>query len=289
MAGAMLWRDDLGMPLPANLHELDADMRTCLPGSARAQPPTKKSKTMPDFSQQHRRWVANFISGKIEELRFHLGCIVNACDETFRLFNDQKPTANEISQAVVYGFSAMANGVQTLKDSMQTATGNELPWSNIKPLRHGAFMYGARNAVTHDGNPVISAWADGRYFVPAKICRIGDKGQLISIPAPSTDVRTVCLEFAEDFGRLLRQTLLDAHAQPALQGAPFSIEELDSAWGESNVIPDFARESFLKNRDEIAAKLQAVEHDPVAQAVKHLDDLIAYCDSAQKNDQTEQP
>ena len=143
-------------------------------------------------------------------------------------------------------------------------------------------MYGARNAVTHDGNPVIGAWADGRYFVPAEICRIGDRGKLITIPAPSADVRTLCLEFTEDFARLLRQTLLAAHAEPALQGMPFSIEELDNAFGESNVIPDFARELFLNNRDEVAAQIQTVEHDPAAQAVKHLDDLVAYCEGAQK-------
>lgn len=243
---------------------------------------------MPDFSQQHRRWVANFVSGKIEELRFHLECIVNACDETLRLFNEQKPTPKEIHRTVVYGFSALANGVQTLKDAMQTAIGNELPWSNIKSLRHGAFMYGARNAVTHDGNPVISAWTDGRYFVPAKICRIGDRGKLITIPAPTADVRTLCLEFTEDFARLLRQTLLAAHTEPALEGMPFSIEELDNAFGESSVIPDFARKLFLNNRNEIAAQIQTVEHDPVAQAVQHLDDLVAYCEGAQKK-MTKQP
>lgn len=237
---------------------------------------------MHDLVKQHRRWVANFVSGKVEELRFHLGCVVNACDETLRLFKDQKPTPNEIHRAVVYGFSALANGVQTLKDAIQTATGNALPWSSIESLRHGVFMYGARNAVTHDGNPVISAWADGRYFVPAEICRIGDRGKLITIPAPTADVRTLCLEFTEDFARLLRQTLLAAHAEPALQGMPFSIEELDNAFGESNVIPDLARELFLNNRDEIAAQIQTVEHDPAAQAVKHLDDLVAYCEGAQK-------
>lgn len=243
---------------------------------------------MADFLEQHRRWVANFVSGKLEELLFHLQCVVNACDETLRLFNDQKPTPNETQRAVVYGFSALANCVQTLKDAVKTSTGNELPWSSIKSLRHGAFMYEARNAVTHDGNPVISAWADGRYFVPVNICRIGDKGKLITIPAPTADVRTLCLEFSEDFGRLLRQTLLAAHTEPALEGMPFSIEELDNAFGESSVIPDFARKLFLNNRNEIAAQIQTVEHDPVAQAVQHLDDLVAYCEGAQKK-MTKQP
>lgn len=237
---------------------------------------------MSDFSQQHCRWVANYISGKIQELHFHLTNIVTACDQSLCRFEQQMPTPEEIHQSVVYGFSALSNVILTLKDAIQTATGETFPWSRIKQLRHGSFMYEARNAATHDGNPVISGWADGRYFIPATISRIGEGGRLISISAPTADVRTLCLEFTEDYSRLLRQALLAANNQPALQGTPFNIDELDSAFSDSKFIPDFARQLFLNNRDEIAARLPAAKHDPAAQAVKYIDSLIQYCKTEQK-------
>jgi hypothetical protein len=237
---------------------------------------------MQEFSERHRCWVANHFSGKVEELRYHLTAIVAASDQSLQLFTSghQVPTAN--SQAVVFGFSAFANVIQTLKDATKTVTGDQLPWSNIELLRHGSFMRDARNAATHDGNPVVSAWVDGRYFVPAKISRLGDRGQVIEIPAPVEDVRTLCLEFAGDFCQLLRKTLLDTENIAHLRGASFSMVELEEAIAESKVMPEFAKELFASNRQEIAANLRNVKHDPVAQAIGYLDEVIRYCDLIQR-------
>lgn len=241
---------------------------------------------MQEFSEHHRRWVANHFGGKVKELHYHLAAIVAASDQSLRLFasGHEVPSAN--SQAVVYGFSAFANVVQTLKDATKTVTNEQLPWSKIELLRHGSFMRDARNAATHDGNPVVSAWVDGRYFVPAKIARLGDRGQPIEIPVPAEDVRTLCLEFAGDFCQLLCVTLLGAESVAHLRGASFSMAELDEAIAESEVMPEFAKQLFASNRQEIATSLCDVKHDPVAQAIGNLDEVIRYCELIQKSNQT---
>lgn len=236
---------------------------------------------MQELSERHRRWVANYFGGKVEELHYHLAAIVAASEHSVQLFasGHEIPRAN--CQAVVYGFSAFANVIQTLKDATKTVTGEQLPWSTIKLLRHGSFMSDARNAATHDGNPVVSARVGGRYFVPAKITRLGDREQVIEIPAPAEDVRTLCLEFAGDFCQLLRETLLGTENVAHLRGTSFSMAELEEAIAESKVIPGLNKELFANNRQEIAASLRDVKHDPIAQAIGHLDVVIRYCELTQ--------
>lgn len=231
---------------------------------------------MNELQDDHRRWVANYCGGKIEELQYHLAAIVTACDTSINLFtsNQQLPESN--SQAVIYGFSSFTNVIQTLKDSIKTVTGKQLPWSKIQQLSHGAFFQDARNAATHDGNPVINAWVDGRYYVATKIVRLGDKGQVIEIPAPNNDIRTLCLEFADDFCQLLRQKLLETKENSSLEGSPFNMTDLEEAFTSSNLIPNFAIQLFKKEKERIAESLKVAKHDPVAQAIARLDILLKY-------------
>jgi hypothetical protein len=237
---------------------------------------------MQELSERHRRWVANHFGSKVQELQYHLRAIVAACDQSLALFASGQDVPRVNNQAVVYGFSAFANVVQTLKDSVKTVTNEQLPWSKIVQLRHGAFMRDARNSATHDGNPVVSAWVDGRYFVPAKIVRLGDREQVIEIPAPTKDIRAVSLEFSGDFCQLLRETFIGMESVEPLRGALFNMAELEEAFVESNVMPEFAKELFASNRQEIATSLLDVKHDPVAQAIGHLDELIQYCELKQE-------
>jgi hypothetical protein len=227
--------------------------------------------------------VAHFVSGKVKEMRYHLSLIVATCDQSLRLFSGGQQVPAENSEAVAFGFSAFANTVQTLKDASHTVTGERLAWSKIEQMRHGTFMRHARNAATHDGNPVVSAWVDGRYFVPARIIRLDSDGKIVEIEAPREDVRTVCLEFTRDFCGVLREVFIRSVGAPALAGASFSMTELDEAIAESSVVPAFARQLFAENRDEIARNLATSTHDPVASAVSKLDEVVRFCDAILMN------
>lgn len=233
---------------------------------------------MQNVTDRHRRWVTNYIVGKVRELRYHLRAIVDASDESLRLFGQRQAVPKSNNETLIYGFSSFTNAIQTLKDSVATATGQPVPWAEIRKLRHGAFLAAARNAATHDGNPIVSAWADGRYFVPAKILRLDQSGNLIEIPAPLEDIRTLCLEFAADFCQLLSATLPKAESE-GLGGGWFSVSELDEAFAESTFIPEFAKQLFAKQRAEIASQLSNITHNPVAEALGCLGDTIDYCNS----------
>lgn len=238
---------------------------------------------MKDISERHRRWVSHFISGKVKEMRYHLSLIVAACDHSLRLFSGGQEVPAENSQAVVFGFSAFANTVQTLKDAAQIVTRERLAWSKLEQMRHGAFLRHARNAATHDGNPVISAWVDGRYFVPARIVRLDVSGRVVEVPAPKEDVRTVCLEFTRDFCGLLRETFTTATGLPALAGASFDMAAFEEAIAESSVVPEFAKQLFAGTRDEIARSLATSKNDPVADAINELDEAVRFCEALLTN------
>lgn len=229
---------------------------------------------MHDLSERHRRWVANHFVEKVEELHHHLVAIVGACDQSFRLFSSRQQVPSENRKIVVFGFSAFTNVIQTLKDVTKTVTGKQLSWSQIEQLRHGAFMRHARNAATHDGHPVISAWVDGYYFVGAKIVRLDDQGHLIEVVALREDIRTLCLEFSEDFFQLLRGALLGINEATRLQGPLFSMSELEEAVKESQVIPEFAKRLFNSHRQEISTQLVADNRDPVALAIARIDETV---------------
>ncbi|MDR5779148.1 hypothetical protein QCE63_06860 [Caballeronia sp. LZ065] len=237
---------------------------------------------MEDLPERHRRWVANAYSGKINELHHQLAVVVAACDRSLHMFSTQMHVPNENHRSVTFGFSAFLNAVQTLKDSVQIITRQQLPWSKIEGLRHGSFIRGARNATTHDGHPVVDGWADGRYFVPAKIVRIDNRGDVIQIEAPKKDIRTVSLDFAKDFCVLLKDTLAETENVKDLIGTPFSITELDETFANSTFIPEFAAQLFFNNRQAFEAGLEVARHDPIAKANKSLEDAIRYCEAMRK-------
>lgn len=232
----------------------------------------------------HRRHVANFIDGKLKELQYHLDTIISGCDNSLHLFSRGLQVPSKTNQAVVFGFSAFANVVQTLKDATKIVTGMQLPWSAIEKLRHGTFMRHARNAATHDGNPVVSAWIDGRYHVPRNIIRVDDRGEECTIVAPTEDIRTLCLEFAEDLCLLVRETLLRTEEVASLNGASVSMAELEEAVTESQVMPEFAKRLFERHQQEIATKLSSIEHNPIDQAIDSIERVIGYCASKRQGD-----
>ncbi|WP_058975878.1 hypothetical protein [Pseudomonas syringae] len=234
---------------------------------------------MESFSVRHRRFVANYFAGKVKELRFQLAIVINGCDQSLNIFTRGGEVSRENNHAILYGFSAFTNVIQTLKDSVRTVTNKQLDWSKIALLRHGSFMHNVRNAATHDGSPVINGWADGRYFIAAKIIRLDARNKIIEIPAAIEDVRVICLEFAKDFCHLLRETLLAAENVGHLKESIFDIAEVEEVFANSTLAPDFARELFANTRDVVKNALKEIKHDPIADAIRELDVAIQYCDS----------
>lgn len=235
---------------------------------------------MNNFTDEiHCRYVANYFSSKLKEFHYYLNEIVIACDKSLSQFtlqiNDQEENKRN-SQIVIYSFSSFTNLIQTLKDATETfiKPNGKLPWSEIKVLRNGRFLYEARNAATHDGNPVISAWVDGKYYVPAKILRLDKDKKVKEIFAPRDDIRKVCLEFSVDYCNLLSRKLSEVGTD--LSGSILNPTDYEY-FMSSEVIPYFAKELFFNNLPQLQNQIKSVEHDPIKIAMANLNDVTSYC------------
>ncbi|MBW9107079.1 hypothetical protein [Paraburkholderia phenoliruptrix] len=225
--------------------------------------------------QQHQLWVTNFFSGKIREFFYHLRWVVRCCDESMVDFRAQRPTAGPSHEEVLYAYSALTNTVMTLKDGGSTFLEPKIDWSDIDQLRHGLFMHECRNAATHDGHPVISGWADGKFFVPSNIKRYDNKSRFVQIAVPSADVRTFCLEFAKDFAELLERRLRPLQGTV---GATNALADLDEIL-QSNLIPQEVRNSLQENKNALAAQLAQAKTYPIDAAIALLIEIQHYCDA----------
>ncbi|TWI50441.1 hypothetical protein IQ22_03831 [Pseudomonas duriflava] len=228
--------------------------------------------------QEHQRWVANYFRGKIDEFSYRLEEIVSACDTSLACAMADQNHPGGTGKAVTYGFSAFSNLVQTLKDSASSFLNSEITWRPIKALRHGQFFYMSRNAATHDGNPIISCWVDGYFYIPSDIRRLDNNGKLIVIPAPAADVRTVCLEFSADFAHLLTERLSGMERTSFLLGTSYDPDEV-AAFMDSDRVPQFAKELFAQSAEQFEAVVSACKFDPVEDSVAKLATLGRWCEA----------
>ena len=225
--------------------------------------------------EKHRAAVANFMAGKVREFGYQLRLIVEQsdCSISFAIRNK-----NINGDLIIYAFSAFGNAIQSLKDALKTVGAEPLSWPDIYQLPYGDFICKSRNAMTHDGNPVINAWVDGKYFIANDINRFGSRGEAIQIERPDQDVRTICLAFALAFCSLLTSRLQPMIGGYRISGANLDLDEVQSAIENSHVIPAEVKDLFSKNRREISKNLvQAPSLDPIEKAIDELRTVISYC------------
>lgn len=223
---------------------------------------------------QQRKWNLNFFKSKIKEFDFYLREVVECCDQSMLRFKTAQQSTEQTENKIVFAFSAFANTIQTLKDGGSSFLPTKITWSDISGMRHGKFISLSRNAATHDGNPIVTAWADGHYFVPADIHRLGLRGELVKIAAPTEDVSQLCLEFSRDFCDFLAHRI---QALEPTEGIGFSIDELEQGF-QSRVVPEFARQLFQDQKSEITKAIAEVRFDPRKGAQNTLLQVIEFCD-----------
>lgn len=231
---------------------------------------------MPTISEQkHRGAVANYLAGKVREFGYQLRVVVDACEAASNAGRNCDNGA-----IVAYGFSALTNAMQSLKDGVTTIGGAPLTWPMVALLPHGEFMGKARNAATHDGNPIVNCWVDGHYFIAMDIARLDMRGDPVEIIRPKEDIRTICLQFAGGFAALLRDRLRPMLGQYSIGGAPFDRAEFETIISGADIIPAAVKEMVASRIDEIGAAIEkAPPFDPVADAFAELEQLIAYVDA----------
>ncbi|WP_405124387.1 hypothetical protein [Pseudomonas alloputida] len=222
-----------------------------------------------------KSWVANYFYSKVCEYQHYLEQVVGHCDGSMARFSQKLPPGDNEGRLLTYAYGSLNNMVQTLKDGGSVFLPTSIGWGDIKKLRHGEFFYLSRNASTHDGNPIINGWADGKYYVAHDIERFDGYGKFIKIPRPVEDVRTFTLEFSIDLYDLLaaRLTLLgDDHQliQPLI--GPSEIELIMG----SQMIPEDVRNLFSGQMDEIKEKAGQIKVDPISKALEQIRTGVDY-------------
>lgn len=222
-----------------------------------------------------KSWVANYFLSKICEYQHYLEQVVGHCDTSLERFGRSLPPLDEEGRLLTYAYGSLSNMVQTLKDGGSVFLPTAITWVDVKKLRHGEFFYLSRNAATHDGNPIINAWVDGRYFVASDIERFDGNGNFVKIQRPVKDVRTYTLEFSLDFYGLLAARLELLGEDHQLTQPLIGPSEIDQILG-SPLIPEDLKKLFSDQIEEVKEKAGKVKSDPIAKALEQIRAGIEY-------------
>jgi len=218
---------------------------------------------------------AYFLLHKVRETKFRLSELLNVCQASRRRFDAKRPNPEGGSQIVNFHFAAFSSLVQTIKDILPVVSERKVAWSDLSDIRHAQFMREVRNAITHDGNPVINLWADGRYYVACDFVRLNEKQQPARVRAPVEDIETIVIQFTSDLCSHLRNQVLPLLGQEALAGPMYGLEFFENAINHP-AVPEFARRLYA---EADRSTLQPEVGDPVAEVLSELDALLSYCRS----------
>ncbi|MHB8149521.1 MAG: hypothetical protein ACYDIB_05120 [Desulfobulbia bacterium] len=221
-----------------------------------------------------RAQFAHFLEHKICEYHFLLSEFIIICDRSLENFNTKHEQLEGDGKLINYRFSALASQVQTLKDIVPVLVDKTVAWSDFADVRHTDFMHGARNAMTHDGNPLVNLWVDGKYYVAGPFVRYDTiKKKTIKVTPPLVDVKTSTLEFTNDLAIKIHKLIESVASEPEIALPVYGIEFFDKAI-QHPAIPQFAKELYVSS-DKSAVNEQ--DHSRVVKIKTELDTLLAYC------------
>lgn len=220
-----------------------------------------------------RLQFAHFLAHKVRETRFRFLEVSDICQESRRRFVAQQAQAQGDGQLINYRFAAFSSLVQTIKDIIPVVLERDVSWSSLSKIRHLQFVQSIRNAITHDGNPVINLWVDGRYYVACDFVRLGQKQKPIEVKAPSEDIHTIVLQFTEDLCSYLHSVFSRFLGDQSLVGPLYGQEFFTKAINHS-AIPEFAQGLYWESYD---SNFKPASSEPLSEVLEELDSLVALC------------
>jgi hypothetical protein len=183
------------------------------------------------------------------ELKFRMSELIEASRTEIEHFqNSMSPMSISLDkkrpQPVPYRFSSVLAMLQTFRDALIGASVITKGSSDIEDGVHHADLFrDLRNAIVHDGYRPISAWVDGRYYLPVNVKRISKRGNKeveVEIIAPAEDVETLCLQFAASYCEKLAARLDGLPVDQKLSGWEFSQDWLAAAGNHPAIKPRLA-------------------------------------------------
>ncbi|MBS7412510.1 hypothetical protein [Pseudomonas syringae] len=232
----------------------------------------------------HQKVVAGFIKNKLQEYSYFLDKVMVMCDKAARQHYSYSAPSVGDNRALSYLFNALTNTVQSLKDSLETATGAKIAWSRFSSVRHFLFFKESRNAMTHDGMQIIDGYKEGKFYMAASMQRIDNHGNTISIDAPSADVLTFCKQFTSDFMAVLDEIIDEREPEFPKTSLKENLQFAERTLG-NGFIPDkfrdLGRNMFSEVFEQVPAELLAAEFGPVKDIKKEIASIRAQCQGGQ--------
>lgn len=176
-------------------------------------------------------------------------------------------------QLINYRFAAFSSLVQTIKDIIPVVLERDVSWSSLSHIRHLQFIQSIRNVITHDGNPVINLWVDGRYYVACDFFRLNQKHKPVAVKAPTEDTHTIILEFTDDLCWYLHSVCSHFLGDQSLVGSLYRQEFFTKAINHS-AIPKFAQRLYWESYD---LNCKPTSSEPLSEVLEELDSLVALC------------
>lgn len=215
----------------------------------------------------------HFLLYKIRETRFRLSELLNFCQASRRLFAANQPEPEGGSRVVNFHFSAFSSLFQTIKDVLPVVSDQVVTWAGLSDIRHAQFMHAVRNAITHDGNPIINMWIEGKYYVACNFVRVDQHQKAVQVQAPAEDIETLATQFTLDLCSYLHAVVRPLAGNEALTGPLYGSEFFEAAI-DHPAVPEFARHLHVEI-DHSAVQLET--NDLIGEVLSELDALANFC------------
>jgi hypothetical protein len=212
--------------------------------------------------------VGNSLKDKLAELGFFLQQIADISKLIENKYLTHNYPINIETDKLNYFFSAYLNAIQSLKDGVQTATGENFSWKRLSPT-YGDFIFYCRNATTHDGYHLINFGKGTKNYITGPLRRIDGRGKVIEFDPPNQDIRTLCCDITEEILVSLRDFLnLEGQKIPFAEEVDFKKSIQESL--NSDFIPQEIKDMIKANQSEIEASVKGIKVDVVQQTINAI-------------------
>ena len=212
--------------------------------------------------------VGNSLKDKLAELGFFLQQIADISKLIENKYLTHNYPINIEMDKLNYFFSAYLNAIQSLKDGVQTATGENFSWKRLSPT-YGDFIFYCRNATTHDGYHLINFGKGTKNYITGPLRRIDGRGKVIEFDPPNQDIRTLCCDITEEILVSLRDFLnLEGQKIPFAEEVDFNKSIQESL--NSDFIPQEIKDMIKANQSEIEASVKGIKVDVVQQTINAI-------------------
>ncbi|GEM_PF-973414 len=231
----------------------------------------------------HRMIVGSNIKNKLQEYAYFLKQIIHICVDNYEAFLNRTTPVSTGYNNINYSFNAFINTFQSLKDSLTTATGIEINWADFDKVKHANFIKSCRNATTHDGQEIINAYADGKYYIAGKLERVAitkGQGRLIIIEPPIEDLKTLCIEFSIGLMSVITEIINHYGTNIPVSSAKNRYEYAEEFILGSHAVPDDIKDIIRENKNFLASQIDVFKYDPIGEIKQKIVEIEGICTQA---------